>query len=186
MSAEGAGWCCAATLDYPSYDDQERFLKCARKQMSLQSSGKARRKIRSYKPNSLTSVPGKLVEQIFLEINSKHMKDKNIIRSSLHRSVNGKLCLIILVSFYDEMTDSMDEGRGVDVILTLGRRSALSASTASQWNWWSTGKPSRQWDALKIGSIAGFKGHFKSKLSEILLFMYMRTCEWNNAQYHRG
>ncbi|KAK4810188.1 hypothetical protein QYF61_010961 [Mycteria americana] len=70
----------------------------------------------NYKPVSLISVPGKLAEQSLLEANSKHMKDKKIIRSSQHRFTKGKSCLIILIAFYDEMTGSMDEGRGVDIV----------------------------------------------------------------------
>lgn len=44
----------------------------------------------NYKALSLISVPGKSIEQILLKTNSKHMKDKNIVRNSQHRFVKGK------------------------------------------------------------------------------------------------
>lgn len=55
------------------------------------------------------------MEIILLKSISKHMKDK-LIRSSLHRIMKGKSCLVNLLAFYSEVTNLLNERRVVDVI----------------------------------------------------------------------
>jgi len=40
---------------------------------------------RNYRPVSLVLIPEKMMDQLILKITSRHMKDKNISRSSQHR-----------------------------------------------------------------------------------------------------
>jgi len=69
-----------------------------------------------YMPVSLTSIPGKVMEQLILEVINKQVQEKKFIRSSQHGFTKGKSCLTNLIAFYDGMTGWVDEGRTVDVV----------------------------------------------------------------------
>jgi len=69
----------------------------------------------NYRPVSLSSIPGKMVDQLILEVINKQVEEKNVIRSSQHGFTKGKSCLIRLIAFYHGMTGRVDEGRAVVV-----------------------------------------------------------------------
>ena len=70
----------------------------------------------SCRPISLTSMPGKVMEQIISGTIMDQLKVNQGIRPSQHGFMNGRSCLTNLISFYDKVTCLVDEGKAVDVL----------------------------------------------------------------------
>ncbi|KAK4816123.1 hypothetical protein QYF61_011359 [Mycteria americana] len=69
----------------------------------------------NYRPVSLTSVPGKLMEQVILSAITWHVENNQGIKPSQHGFRKGRSCLTNLIS-YDKVTRLVDEGKAVDVV----------------------------------------------------------------------
>jgi len=70
----------------------------------------------NYRPVSLSSILGKVMEQLILEVIIKQVEEKKLMRSSQHGFTKGKSCLTNLIPFYDDVTGWVDEGRAMDVV----------------------------------------------------------------------
>jgi len=61
-------------------------------------------------------VTGNIIERFILSALTGHVKDKQGIRPSQHGFVTGRSCLTNMISFYDQVTHLVEEGKAVDVI----------------------------------------------------------------------
>jgi len=63
----------------------------------------------NYRPVSVTSVLGNVIEQVILSDIMQHIQDNQVIRPSQHGFMKGASYLINLIAFYDKMTCIVDE-----------------------------------------------------------------------------
>jgi len=56
------------------------------------------------------------MEKLILDVITKQVEEKKVIRSSQHGFTKGKSCLTNLIAFYDGITGWVDEGRAVDIV----------------------------------------------------------------------
>ncbi|KAK4808571.1 hypothetical protein QYF61_009874 [Mycteria americana] len=70
----------------------------------------------NYRPVSLISVLGKIMEQFILSALNRHVQANQGIRASQRGFRKSRSCLTNLMSFYDKVTCLVDEGKAVDVI----------------------------------------------------------------------
>ena len=75
----------------------ERFIKKGRKS-----------KAENYRPISLTSAPGKLMERIVGNAIVEHMTENNLFSTSQHGFISGKSCIKQLLEFMEDITESID------------------------------------------------------------------------------
>ena len=70
----------------------------------------------SYRPISLTSMPGKVMEWIILGTIMDQLKVNQGIRPSQHEFTSGRSYLTNQISSYDKVTHLVDEGQAVNVV----------------------------------------------------------------------
>ena len=58
----------------------------------------------NYRPISLTSIPGKVLEKIIKQTILNRLADGNILRDTQHGFVSDRSCLTNLILFYDQVT----------------------------------------------------------------------------------
>ena len=56
------------------------------------------------------------MEQIILSTITQHLQGKQGIRPSQHGFMKGRSCLTNLISFYDQVTHLLNEGKAVDIV----------------------------------------------------------------------
>ncbi|CAM5167759.1 unnamed protein product [Natator depressus] len=70
----------------------------------------------NYRPVSLTSVPGKLVETIGKNKIVRHIDEHNVLGKSQHGFCKGKSCLTNLLEFFEGVNKHVDKGDPVDIV----------------------------------------------------------------------
>ena len=70
----------------------------------------------NYKPISLTSVPGKLLERLIRDILVKHMEENNLFSKAQHGFMTGRSCSTQLLELMEELTETLDSNGDVDII----------------------------------------------------------------------
>src|SRR6267154_3383936 len=76
----------------------------------------SREKPENYRPVSLTSIVGKILESIIKDNIVTHLDQYNLINRSQHGFTRGKSCLTNLLDFFEVVTKELDEGNNVDLI----------------------------------------------------------------------
>ncbi len=70
----------------------------------------------NYRPVSLTSVPGKVMEALVKEELVAHLDRHKLLKKSQHGFMKGRSCTTNLLEFLETVTNVLDGGKCIDVI----------------------------------------------------------------------
>ena len=70
----------------------------------------------NYRPISLTSVPGKIMEKLIRDKLVDHMTSNNLFSNTQHGFISGRSCITQLLEYIEDLTEAIDNGEDVDVI----------------------------------------------------------------------
>ena len=70
----------------------------------------------NFRPISLTSIPGKVLESIIKDRIVAHLEEHNLIRNSQHGFRRARSCLTNLLEFFHSMFQTFDQTKAVDVV----------------------------------------------------------------------
>jgi len=76
----------------------------------------SRSQAQNYRPVSLTSIVGKILESIIKDHVVAHLDRHKLLRDSQHGFLSGRSCLTNLLEFMEAATSAVDEGKNVDMI----------------------------------------------------------------------
>ena len=76
----------------------------------------SRSKAENYRPISLTSVPGKIMERLMRDQIVDHMTKNNFFSPEQHGFIKGKSCNTQSLEFLEDLTEALDAGKDADVI----------------------------------------------------------------------
>ena len=79
----------------------------------------------NYRPISLTSVPGKMLESIIADDMMSHLEHNKLILDSQHGFRSGRSCLTNLVDFFHDMFSIYDKSRAVDILFQEYKETCL-------------------------------------------------------------
>jgi len=76
----------------------------------------SKNKPENYRPVSLTSIVGKMLESIIKDHMTEHLTRFQLIRSTQHGFTKGRSCLTNLLNFFEDVTKEMDVGNAIDLV----------------------------------------------------------------------
>ncbi len=76
----------------------------------------SRKKASNYRPVSLTSIPGKLMESLLKEVLVDHLTRNKLISSTQHGFMSKKFCTTNLLEYLEKVTAEVDTGNNVDIV----------------------------------------------------------------------
>ena len=76
----------------------------------------SREELGNYRPVSLTSVVGKVLETLIRDQMRDHLNKYKLIKGSQHGFIKGSSCLTNLLEFCEAVSDWVDEGKAADKV----------------------------------------------------------------------
>ena len=70
----------------------------------------------NYRPVSLTCIPCKIMETVIKDKIQEHVDNHCALSEKQHGFSKGKSCLTNLLETFEEITDNLDRGNGVDIV----------------------------------------------------------------------
>ena len=75
-----------------------------------------RDKAENYRPVSLTSIVGKVLESLIKDGIMQFLEEQKLIKDTQHGFTSGRSCLTNLLDFFESVTKELDEGNNVDLV----------------------------------------------------------------------